>query len=123
MRRRERARRISHRGVSRQQESLAAAASEIFAAAIATAARLGHPVFATKVEERGRFLPDPVERLFPHVLKRQARQYFRGMAGKYLACGIDQHQSSSPSSHAGLGILRVVIWHNGIDADPPRKPL
>ena len=48
MRWRQRAGGIGCRGVSGQQKSLAAAAAEIFAAAIATAARLGHPVFATE---------------------------------------------------------------------------
>ena len=45
------------------------------------------------------------------------------MAGQNFAGGIDEHQSSSPAAHAGLGILRVVIGHDGIDADASGEAL
>src|SRR5579871_2125949 len=36
---------------------------------------------------------------------------------------MDEHQSSSPAAHAGFWILRIIIWHDGVDTDPPGKAL
>ena len=118
-----RTRGIRHRCVPGEQKGLTTASAEIFRAAIATAARLRHPLFTAESLERRRLLPDPFQCLLAHVLKRQSGQHFRRMTRQNFARWIDQHQSSSPASHARLRILRIVVRNDRIDAHPAGEPL
>ena len=59
MRWRERAGGIGDSRVSGQKECLATASSEVFCSAIASAARLMHPLFAAKTAEGWGFVPEP----------------------------------------------------------------
>src|SRR5258708_16625391 len=104
-----RACRICGDRVSGEQESLAAASAKILCALVATAAGLGHPVFAPKALERGRVSPDVFESLLADVFEFESGNHFRGVARKHFACGIDEHQSASPTAHAGFGKTGVIV--------------
>src|SRR5260370_26953419 len=99
----ERACRICGGRVSGEQESLAAASAKILRALVATAARFRHPFFSPKTLERRRLLPDELQSSRANVFEFKSGNHFRGVAGKHFACGIDEHQSTSPSAHAGFG--------------------
>ncbi len=120
---RERASGIGSAGVAREQQGLAAASSKIFGALVATAARFRHPFLSAKALERRRLLPDEFKRLLADIFEFESGDYFRGVAGKNLARGIDEHQSTSPSAHAGFGKARVVIRDYEIDADTSGESL
>ena len=120
MRRCKRACGIGDPRVSSQQKSLATAATEIFSAPVATAARFVHPLFAAEALKRGRFAPDP-SRAFSRTFSTAFRAGLPLHGRAILSCRIDEHQSSSPASHAGLRIFRVIIGNNRIDADASGK--
>src|SRR5580658_2550477 len=117
MRGRERAGRIGSRCVARQQQGLTPASTKVFRALVTTAARFRHPFFSAKALERRRLLPDEIEGLLADILERESGNDFRSVAGKDLACGIDEHQFTAPTSHAGLGEARVVVGDYRINAD------
>src|SRR5215472_17884660 len=106
-----------------QQECLAAAPAKVLAAPLATAARFGHPVLATKLVEGSRLSPDPLERVSLHMFEFDPGNHTGGVARKSTTRRIDQYQSPCPSAHAGLGIARVIIRHNIIDPHLSAQPL
>ena len=81
----ERAGRIGNGRVSGQQERLATAASKVFSASLAGAARLLHPLFASKTAEGIGFLPDPVERFVTNILERQSRKNLGGVTWQHFS--------------------------------------
>src|SRR6202041_1806066 len=95
--------------ITGKQKRLAAASSEIIGATVATAAWFRHPFFSAKALKRGRLPPDGRQSFLANVLESEPRNNFRGVTGKNLAGGIDEHQSTAPSSHTGLGKARVIV--------------
>src|SRR5258708_20625733 len=86
--------------VAGEQQGLAAASANILRALVATAARFRHPFFAPKTLERRRLLPDELQSPLTDIFEFESGNDFSGVAGKSPACGIDEHQSASPSAHA-----------------------
>ena len=87
----ERADRVGCCGVSREQQSLAAAASEVDGAAIAGVAGGLHPSFAPEFLKGIARIPDFGKALVLHVGELQAGDDFGGMTGESFAAGRDQH--------------------------------
>src|SRR5258708_17052130 len=116
--------RIGSTGVARQQKSLAAASAKIYFTAVAGAAGLRHPVFAAKLLKSLGALPDPIERVFAHVVEAHTRNHARGMTRHRAAGGIAQHQLPSPPAHAGVWESGVVVGDDEVDAarPPPTLP-
>lgn len=96
---------------------MAAAAAEVDGAAVAGFAGILHPGIAAEFLEGFAGLPDFSEGLVFYVGELQARDDFCGVTGKRFAVGRDQHQFAAPAAHAGLGIFRVVVGDDGLDAD------
>src|SRR6266481_2949890 len=113
----ERACRICGDRVSGEQESLAAASAKVLRALVATAAGFRHPFFSPKTLERGRVSPDRFQSSLADVFEFESENHFRGVAGKHFACGIDEHQSASPTAHAGFGKARVIVGDHEIYAN------
>src|SRR5216684_5054356 len=84
--------------VAGEQQGLAAASAKILRALVATAARFRHPFFSPKTLERGRVSPDHFQSPLTDIFELESGNHFCGVAGKHFACGIDEHQSASPSS-------------------------
>src|SRR5271167_2661811 len=80
MMRRKRTCGVGQARISGEQKSLAAATSEVFGAAVATAARLGHPLFAAEALEGGGLVPNPFEGMIAHVVESHARNDAGGVA-------------------------------------------
>ena len=104
-------------GVSREQESLAAAAAEVLLAAVAGLAGFLHPNFSAEFLEGGGVFPDFTEGAVLHVFKSEAGNDLRGVAGKRVAVRCDEHQLAAPAAHAGLGIFGVVVWDYIFDSN------
>src|SRR5229473_3841146 len=115
--------RIGRTRIARQQKGLAAAPAEIFFAAVARAAGLGHPLLATKFLKCFGTLPDPIERVFAHVVEAHARNHACRMTRQCAAGGVDQQQLASPAAHAGLGEAGMIIGNDRVDADLAAKAL
>src|SRR4029077_20642137 len=97
--------------------SLAAAAAEILFAAVTGFAGFLHPSFAAKFLEGCGIFPEFAQAAVLYVFKVQSWNNLRGLAGKRVAGGRDEHELASPAAHAGLGIFRVIIRHDIFDAD------
>jgi hypothetical protein len=82
---RERTDRVSGTGITCEEESLAAAAAKVFRPAIATLARLGHPLFSAKPLKRGRLSPYPFQRVLTNIVELHARDDSSGMTRQRLA--------------------------------------
>jgi hypothetical protein len=117
--RRKRARGIScssHRPLD--QKSLAAAAAEVFIAPCSQrATRFLHPRFAAKTLERSRFRSrsNPGNDRGRCRTSSQVSLPQRGTATPGRQ-GRSSNKPLSPSTHARLGIARVVIGHHAIDS-------
>src|SRR3989442_13889567 len=75
----------------------------------AAATGLWHPVGAAEAVERVRVEPDLRERLLAHVVERETGDRRRRLARKHLAGGRDHHRFASPTAHARLRIVLVVV--------------
>ena len=64
-----------------------------------------------------RLLPDQSSVCSRTLSKRMPGNHARRMTRQRAAGRIDQHQLPSPAAHAGLGIARVVVGHDEVDAN------
>src|SRR5262249_60241855 len=96
------ANRIGGACIARQQESLAAASTEILLAPGTGLARLPHPVRIAECQERWRSAPDVGKRMLAHIPEFKAGNDFSGVAGKHPARRRNVPRTGGP--------------------DPPRRP-
>ena len=108
---------ISGGGIGSEEHGLAAAAAKVLPAAIAGLAGSLHPFLTAKPLEGFARLPNFPQRLFLHIFKGQTRNDGGGMAGEGVAARRDEHQLASPSAHAGLRKLRMVVGNDVFDAE------
>jgi hypothetical protein len=83
--------RVGGRGVTGEEQGLAAAAAKILLAAITGFARRLHPIFTAKCLEGRGIFPDFAEAAILYVFEVQSRNNLRCVTGKRVAGWRDQH--------------------------------
>src|SRR5579875_112786 len=107
--------RIGVGGITGQQESLATASAVILGALGAGTAGLAHPLFAAKLSEHGRFMPDPAQIVFAHVGELKPRDHARFLAWQSRSIRRDGQMNIAPTLHTRFRALVVIVGDDEID--------